>query len=708
MGIRVGIDLGTTFSAVAMINPATGKPEVIKNSFDSATTPSVLCFEANGNILFGEDAKNMQESGDTDTIAFFKRNMGKDDFYVDFHGKSYNPTDLSAILLRKLVTEAEQCSGEKIDAAVITVPAYFTHKERQATIDAGKKAGLEVIAIINEPTAAAFAYGLNDKPGTQTVLIYDLGGGTFDVTIARINQDKIEILGSDGNHELGGKDWDDCIAAYLARRFEEETGIDFSDDEEMIASMLVMAESVKKQLTIRDEYKVPIIFKGTRADITITEALFEEISEYLIGETKDLTNNLIKSIGLSWSDITGAILVGGSTRMRMVHNFVRDMSGKEPLGGVNVDEAVALGAAIRANIDESGAAVATLGGVARANECVIGAKAVSDVTAHALGMIAVSEDGEKYINSVIIPKNSSIPVEMKRSYKIRTRAKDNELEVYVLQGAYTRPLDNVILHKYVIYDIEKVATNPSIIEVGYKYNSDGIVEVSATQTETRKNLPVRIEPIPDDMSWTDGSPKDNETPGGAMPEVQVLLAIDLSGSMWGEPTIRAKEAMNEFVNQLDPEIAMVGVIAFADNTKLVIPPTDDFRAVHKAIDTVDKHNVGGANDAEPFTLTALTFKRTKAKKALSRYKDGDVIRYLVVLTDGCWSHPTPAIAKAKLLHKDGVEVMALGFGGADYHFLKQIASTDEFATMTNLGDLTSSFSKIAQAIGDNATGLSGL
>jgi len=703
MGIRVGIDLGTTFSAVAMVNPSTGKPEVIRNGFGLATTPSVLCFEQNGNVLFGEDAKNMQESGDTDTIAFFKRNMGNDNFCVEFHGKSYNPTDLSAILLKKLVSEAENSCGEKIDSAVITVPAYFTHKERQATIDAGKKAGLNVIAIINEPTAAAFAYGLNDKPGTQTVLIYDLGGGTFDVTIARINQDRIDILGSDGNHELGGKDWDDCVAGYLARRYEEETGLDFTDDEEMMASMLVTAESVKKQLTSRDVVKVPITYRGTRCDIEMSEALFEEISEFLIGETKELTNNLISSIGLSWNDITGAILVGGSTRMRMVHNFVRDMSGKEPLGGVNVDEAVALGAAIRANIDESGA-VATLGGTARAAECVLGAKAVSDVTAHALGMIAVSEDGEKYINSVIIPKNSSIPVEMKKSYKIKTRAKDNELEVYVLQGAYQRPLDNVILHKYVIYDIEKVATNPSVIEVGYSYTSDGIVEVSAVQTETRKKLPIRIEPIPDDMSWTDGSPKDNVAGGGQMPEVEVLLAIDLSGSMWGEPTVRAKEAMNNFVDEMDPEIVKVGVIAFADKTKVVLSPTKNYRDVHTAINHVDKHNVGGANDAEPFTVASGTF----LKSGLLGSKNSDTIRYLVVLTDGCWNNPTIAIEKAKMLcHRKGIEVMALGFGSADYNFLKKIASTDEFASLTSLGDLTNSFSKIAQAIGDGATGITG-
>lgn len=697
MGIRVGIDLGTTFSAVARVNKDTGKPEVIKNSFDSPITPSVLCFEPNGKVLFGEDAKGMQGMGNTNAIAFFKRNMGNDQFCVEFFGKTYSATDLSAILLKNLVTEAEQSCGEKIDSAVITVPAYFTHKERQATIEAGEKAGLKVIAIINEPTAAAFAYGLNEKSEEQTVLIYDLGGGTFDVTIAKINKNEIIILGSDGNHELGGKDWDDCIARYLAQQFLEEYGVDLSEDDEMVASLLVTAESVKKQLTSKDEVNVPIRYKDIKGNITITETLFEEISDFLIGATKDLTNGLIESIGLTWRDITGAILVGGSTRMRMIHNYVRDMSGKDPLSGVNVDEAVALGAAIRANIDDSGNSISSgIIGMLGAKKAVgvLGAKAVSDVTAHALGMIAVSEDGERYVNSVIIPKNTTIPAEKKKSYNFRTRARDNELEVYVLQGAYERPLDNTIIDKYTITKIEKVDKNPSVIEVSYKYTSNGVVDVSAIQTETGKQLPIRIEKVPEDMSWTDGSPKD-QAAAGAPPEIEVILAVDLSGSMSGNPVKKAQDAMIEFVNQMDPSFAKVGVLSFADRTKMVIKPTDDFKKVIRKIDAIEVGDVGICNGAEPFTDALSTLQ-------ISRFdKNKDKVRYLVVLTDGVWDNPGYAVKQAKRCHSDGIEVMALGFGGADYGFLKQIASTDEFASLTNLSDLTGSFSKIAQAIGDS-------
>lgn len=701
MGISVGIDLGTTFSAVARINESTGKPEVIKNSFGSPITPSVLCFELNGNVLFGEDAKNMQGMGNTNAIAFFKRNMGNELFTVEFYGKQYSATDLSAIFLSKIVKEAEQCSGEKIESAVITVPAYFTHKERQATIDAGEKAGLNVLAIINEPTAAAFAYGLNDKENEQTVLIYDLGGGTFDVTIAKINKNKIDILGSDGNHELGGKDWDDCIARYLAQEFNEQYDVDLSEDDEMVASLLVTAENVKKQLTSRDEVTVPITYKDIRGNITITEELFEDISNFLLGATKELTNNLIKFIGLSWADISGAILVGGSTRMRMIYNYVKDMSGKEPLSGVNVDEAVALGAAIKANIDESGKTISTgflgmIGGKKYSE--VAGAKAVSDVTAHALGMIAVSEDGESYINSIIIPKNTTIPVESKKQYNFHIRSKNNELEVYVLQGSYQRPLDNTIIDKYVITKIVKTSSNPSVIEVSYKYTSNGVVDVSAVQTETKKKLPIRIEKIPEDMSWTDGSPKDQIT--NTIMEIEVILAVDLSGSMCGEPVLQAQEAMRDFVSQMDSENTKIGILVFADRAKLVTKLTNDYKKVMKDIGNIKVGDVGMCNEAEPFTIAADTM--------FGRFgiHNDNKVRYLIVLTDGVWDKPGIAVREAEKCHKRGMEVMALGFGGADEKFLKEIASTEDFASLTNLSELSGSFSKIAQVIENKSTGLS--
>ncbi|NLZ94915.1 MAG: Hsp70 family protein [Bacteroidales bacterium] len=702
MGICVGIDLGTTFSAVARIDPNTGKPMIIKNSFGSTTTPSVLCFERDGNILFGEDAKNMQSVGDTNAIAFFKRSMGKDMFSVDILGKNYSATDLSAIFLQKLKEEAEQQSGEKIESAVITVPAYFTHRERAATIEAGKRAGLKVNAIINEPTAAAFAYGLNDKKEEQTVLIYDLGGGTFDVALTRINKNEISVLGSDGDHELGGKDWDDCIARYLANEFFEKYGVDLCEEPEMVASLLVTAENVKKQLTSKDMVSVPIAYQDIRETIDITEETFESISQFLIGTTKDVTERLMDSVEIDWNQIDGVILVGGSTRMRMIHNYVYEMSGKPPLSGVNVDEAVALGAAIRANITDKGETIATIGGffgkTKSSGLSIQGAKAVTDVTAHSLGMISISPDSEEYINSIIIKKNTKIPASNTKPFNLKTRAKDNELEVYVLQGEYKRPLDNTIINKYVISKIERTSPPNSVIEVTYKYTANGVIEVSAVQKETNKKLPIKIEPVPEDMSWTDISPKGNMA-SGEMPSVDVMLAIDLSGSMSGNPTRKAMKAMADFINQMDSDYTRIGIMAFADDTKVILKPSDDFKVVHNTISRLESVNVGICNNAEPFTYCYGILKGGFLKK------ESD-IKYIVVLTDGRWSNTSNAIKAAKKCHKAGIEVMALGFGSADHEFLKKIASTDEFASITDLSDLGGSFSKIAQAIGEGSTGLS--
>jgi len=695
MGIRVGIDLGTTFSAVAMIDGLTGKPVIIKNSFNSATTPSVLCFEKNGNILFGEDAKNMQAAGDPNTASFFKRSMGKNLFSVDMLGKSYNATDLSAILLKNLIKEAEDKVGERIESAVITVPAYFSHKEREATLEAANKAGLRDVVLINEPTAAAFAYGLNETGKEQTILIYDLGGGTFDVTIARVSKNEIDVLGSDGNHELGGKDWDDCIARYLASEFNDKYGVDISEDSSMIDSLLVSAESVKKQLSSKDSVSVPLSCKGIKGNVEITVDLFDSISEFLLGTTKDVIERLLQSLNMGWKAIDSVILVGGSTRMRMIHSYVKAMSGKPPLGGVDVDAAVALGAAIRANITSTGATLPVIGGrsagATNTMPVIAGAKAYKDAIAHSLGMISISENGERYINSKIISKNSKIPSSETRPFKFWTRNEDNELEIYVLQGEFERPLDNTVVNKYVVTDIQKTTPPETIINVAYKYTENGVIEVSAVQQETGKALPIQIHPVPEDMSWTD-EPPEVATESSRMQEVDLLLAIDLSGSMMGEPIRKAKEAMIGFVEQMDSEFVKIGIIAFADSVQCTLPLTNDYRAVISSIKAVDSARVGGGNDAEPFS------------KAHSLLRKDENVKYLVVLTDGVWSDQRSAISQAKRCHAGNIDVMALGFGGADHSFLDAIASVKEFASFTTLNELSGSFSKIAQAINVNRTG----
>ncbi len=700
MSIRVGIDLGTTFSVVAKIDEETGNPVVIKNSFGSSITPSVLSFESNGNILFGEEAKSMQSAGDKNTVAFFKRNIGHDMFSLDILGRTYNATDLSSIFLKKLIEEAEEQTGERIESAVITVPAYFTHKEREATIKAGEMAGIKVTSIINEPTSAAFAYGLNKHDKEQTVLIYDLGGGTFDVSIAKINDEKIEIIGSDGEHELGGKDWDDCIARYIAGEFQELYGIDLSDDEKMVQALIVKAEKVKKELTSKNAVVVPINYKGVKGKVTITEETFEEISQFLLETTQEITNRLLTSIEMNWSKIDGIILVGGSTRMRFIRSYVEKMSGKEPLYGVNVDEAVALGAAIRANITQDGQIIAALPNKKNSNYHDLrlqGAKSVTDVTAHSLGMISVNADGSKYINSIIIRKNKKIPASNTKSFKFKPRHKDNELEVYVLQGEFKTVLDNTIINKYVIHGVEKIEADETVIDVTYKYTSNGVIKVSAMQKENNKKLPIRIEEVPEDMSWADRSPHENVQNNNEI--INVMLAIDLSGSMRGMPTQRAMTAMHDFVKQMDSTHTNIGVVAFADVSSVIIKPTNDFATLHKIIEKMPQVNVGVRNVGQPFTDCYEVFGDNV-------YENSTELNYIVVLTDGCWHEVERSIEEAKKCHQAKIEVMALGFGTADYEFLKKIASTEEFASITDLSKLGGSFSKIAQVISEGSAAVS--
>jgi len=685
MGVKVGIDLGTTYSAIAYIDPKTEEPCIIKNDRNKPVTPSVLYFEQDGTILFGEEAKEMLSLGDGNGASLFKRKMGNDSYRIVIHGREYTATDLSAILLEKIVNVAQAQIGQKIDSAVITVPAYFTHKEREATIEAGKKAKLNVLSIINEPSSAAFAYGLNKTGIGQTILIYDLGGGTFDVSIAKISSDEIEILATDGNHELGGKDWDDRIALYLSQKFKSKQGVDVTGDPEFSGQLLLLAENAKRQLSELDSTKVRMQYNNTTENIEFTNSAFESISEDLMELTKDLTENVIAAVNLSWSNIDGVILVGGSTRMRMVKTFVKTMSGKEPLSGINVDEIVALGAAVKANTQ----AQYRIGGSVQKDTPRIGAMKLTDITAHSLGMIAKTPDGSEYINDIIIKKNSKIPTENQRIYEHRSK----EMEVYVLQGEFPAPEENTLLYKYAISGIDINSSLPTKIGVTYQYDSNGVVNVIAEQMDGRKALKVKREPIPDD--WTTAALRDQK---GEHQSIEIVLAVDLSGSMSNDPLKDAKRAMADFTNKFDSNYTKIAVLGFSDRCKTFSQLSSDFSNALAAINSLNIGiKLGFGNAAEPFT---------DAKSLFANNNPNNAIRYIVCLTDGRWDNVENAINCAKSCHRAGIEVISLGFGYADYNFLKAIASLEDFASFTtSSADLGGSFSKIATVISDRTTGI---
>ncbi len=696
--MRVGIDLGTTYCAVAYVNPKTGKAEVIPNIWGEPTTPSVLYFGEDGTILHGEAAKAFVEEGSENTANYFKYYMGDDSYSVCKNGKEYKAKELSAELLKGVVREAEEELGENIYEAVITVPAYFDHFQRMETMEAGKLAGLNVLNIISEPTAAVFAYGIHGKGTNQTVLVYDLGGGTFDVTIAKITDDEIKVLGTDGDRRLGGKDWDDALAEYLCDEYEEEFGINPNEDSEMATELQALAEKIKKQLTGKSRVEAVLNYQGKRGTYAVTEELFEDITAFRLNQTKDIIEKLLDEISMSWKEIDGVLLVGGSTRMPQVRKYLTEMCGRPPMSGVNVDEAVALGAAIRANIDLDGKIA--IGGsrfsigqgkTMQPSFSIAGAKRMKDATAHSMGMIAVNKEVTNYVNSIMIRKNSEIPSTVTSPYELGVlKNEENRLEVYMLQGEEERltyPLNCSVLGKYVFTGIETGSEKTEIIDVTYAYDENNIVNVSAVQRRCQKELALHIEPVEEDMSWVLDDPR--ERMRAMNPEMSVFLAVDLSGSMSGKPLKEAKRAAISFVKEFDLSYVDVGLINFSDRSIVYQKLTHDKKRLIKMINSweINGGGIGFCNEGEPFT---------DAKREIgSLQKDA---KYLVVLTDGYWDRESLAIMRAKELHKMGIEVVAVGFGGAKKSFLNAIASRSDFSSFTDIGNLESTLTGIAKIL----------
>ncbi|CCQ63061.1 Hsp70 family protein [Crocosphaera watsonii] len=342
----VGIDLGTTFSVVAYINK--GKPEIIPNDQGNRITPSVVDLGSYPPLV-GDDAKEKQSLGDKQVYAFFKRDVDNPHALYLENDQEFTPIDLSSMVLSYLKKCAEEFLEQSVTDAVITVPAYFNNMQREATIEAGKKAGLNVLRIINEPTAAAIAYGVRPNQTQSKILVYDLGGGTFDVSLVDVMDDELRVIATDGDHILGGKDWDDRILQYLSTKFEDDFGVELIGED--FNELMTLAEKTKISLSTKKSVKVSVQGSGYQEKYEITREQFEELTKDLMERTQMLVNIVLEDANITWNDIDGVVLVGGSTRMPMVREYVEKMSGKRPLGGVNPDEAVALGAAIQAAMD---------------------------------------------------------------------------------------------------------------------------------------------------------------------------------------------------------------------------------------------------------------------------------------------------------------------------------------------------------------------
>ncbi len=706
MGISVGIDLGTTYSAVATFDKATGTVKILKNDIGEDCTPSVVCIE-NGEVTIGQAAKDLQAAGNVNTAAFYKSMMGEPNFSCYVDGNSFSAEDLSAAFLRGLKKVTEEANGVTIDSAVITVPAYFNEAQRQATLRAGEAAGMRILKLINEPTSAIIAYGLTGQ-GEKNVMVYDLGGGTFDVTIAHIRGANVDVLATNGNHQLGGKDWDAVIVEEVASRFYDQFGVDVRDYEDVMNELAVKCEKTKKVLTSVPVTQISVQCEGFYGKYDISREFFEERTQTQLAETTLLIQKCFDEISsqsgkpFGWNSLDEVVLVGGSTRMPQISKMIAEAFGRPPIIiGNKVDTIVASGAAMQASIcNEGSITLSAASGFVRnaapapggaAPTLTICGDAIKDVTSHSLGMLAfVAEKSLDLVNSIIIPKNSVIGEARGRWYTTRA----DKICVHVLQGESDNPYDCTFLYSFTVTGIK--AGQENRVQVFFLYNPSGMVEVSATD-ESGKALPVKkeqgagvslsagrsLEQIIDEVK------REKEEAMNRKVELDITFLVDTSGSMDEEPIEEARNSINGFLAQLGGTDAKVSILNFANSCSWECYQIGigNRPALQRAIGglQVDGKN-GYGTDAKPISEFS--------QKQMFGKVDGKI---LVVLTDGAWGSQQSEIKAAQSLKNKGATIYAVGIGSADSAFLSQIASNGG-AQKIDLSRLGDAFREIASSI----------
>lgn len=468
MGKVVGIDLGTTYSAVSVVNRY-GKPEILANREGERITPSVVLFEGEDPIV-GSIAKRSAVANPFNVIQFVKRQMGDKAWkFRTEDAEDYTPEEISAMILKRLKDDAEVLLGTEVHDAVITVPAYFDDAQRKATQDAGKIAGLNVLRIINEPTAAALAYGLDKLNKKQTILVYDLGGGTFDVTIMQLSAKGLRVLSTGGAKNLGGFDWDNAIMNYLNEEFKKHGGMDLLDDPMLEQDLREKAEIAKKTLSAREKTTVFLTASGINTSIVLTRQIFEEITRHLVRQAEKIMQFVLEDAGLEWEDVDRVLMVGGSTRMKSIPASIERLTGIKPSADVNPDEVVAMGAAIQ------GMLLYMKEGKHDLNDSQsFPMVEVQDVNSHSLGVVALDETGEE-VNSIVLKKDTVIPTRVSGHYTT-TVDYQNQLHIQITEGEDS-DLEYV---KIVGEGMIELPAYPkgAPLEVIFEYDNDGIIHVS--------------------------------------------------------------------------------------------------------------------------------------------------------------------------------------------------------------------------------------
>ena len=557
MGKIIGIDLGTTNSCVAVMEG--GKPVVIANTEGMRTTPSVVGFLKTGERVVGEPAKRQAVTNAEKTISSIKRHMGSD-YKVDIDGKKYSPQEISAMILQKLKSDAEGYLGEKVTEAVITVPAYFSDAQRQATKDAGKIAGLDVKRIINEPTAAALSYGL-DNEQEQKIMVYDLGGGTFDVSIIEIGDGVIEVLATAGDNKLGGDDFDNAITQYMLDEFKKAEGIDLSGDKMAMQRLKEAAEKAKKELSsaMTTNINLPFITANQDGpkhfDMNLTRAKFDELTAFLVDKTKVPVQTALDDAGLTAADLDKVLLVGGSTRIIAVQDEVKRLTGKEPFKGINPDECVAIGACIQGG---------KLAGDAGAGDILL-----LDVTPLTLSIETMGG-----IATHLIERNTTIPT---KKSQIFSTAQDNQdaVDINVVQGERQFAKDNKSLGRFRLDGIAPARRGVPQIEVTFDIDANGIVNVSAKDLGTGREQHITI---------TSGTSLSDDDIDRAVKEAAEYEAQDKKR----KEGIETRNEADALVFQTDKALNEVGD-KLADSDKNAVKA--DLDALRAIIDSTDAENM---------------------------------------------------------------------------------------------------------------------
>jgi len=635
----VGIDLGTTFSAIAHVNKH-GVPEILHNGEGDRITPSVVLFEEEEAVV-GNYAKQSAVVYPERVAEFVKRRMGERDWRFHYNSRDYTPEQISSVILSKLKHDGELRLGHRIDQAVITVPAHFGEAQRQATLEAGRLAGLEVLKLLNEPTAAAFAYGLHRNEAAQKVLVFDLGGGTFDVTLVELDARDVRVLATDGADELGGKDWDDALIRFMAGRFEEKHGIDPLEDLSAYHDLRQKCVSAKIALTRRPKVRIFYDYEGKVLREEVERGLFERLTAGLMRRCESLALDVLDDAGITPDEVDKVLLAGGATRMPMVHDLVERLFKKPPITEINPDECVALGAALEAAI---------LSAEAEGQQSTIGIR-THDVTSHSLGMVVYRNNCLH--NSRIISKNARIPAEKSRDNYVTSHDGQTTIDLWLVQGEVDDPLECNVLGHFEFYGIPPRPAGETQLSITFRYNASGIVEVEAMDLRTGQTLPHRLSQARITL----------EDIANERAPIQMALLVDCSGSMYGSAIQDAKSAARSFIEHSLKPGRQLSVVGFPGG--VLAPLTTDKNALQNAVTKL-----------APIGSTPMA-DGLRAAQNLLGIKAG-IQRVYILLTDGHPDNPDATLAEAHRIRSAGGRLIAVGLGSqVQPDYLRTLASSDE-------------------------------